>query len=90
MDPISPKVRQVILLTIAMIPLVMLTVAVWAVNRVEPYIGPFPFLLFWIVTWVFLTPFFMMLVYVLDRRWTRKFAASGTTGPREKGDRDVR
>lgn len=70
MKPPPSAARRMILGSVAAFPLVMLTAMVWAVNRTHPYIGPFPFLLFWIVAWVFVTPFFMAVVYVLDHRWS--------------------
>lgn len=35
-------------------------------NRVEPLVLGLPFVLFWILTWVVLTPVVMGVVYVLD------------------------
>lgn len=35
-------------------------------NRVEPLVLGFPFVLFWILTWVVLTSVVMGVVYVLD------------------------
>jgi hypothetical protein len=49
---------------LALIPAVMLTFAVPLVNRVEPRVLGFPFLLVWIVVWVALTPLFL---YAVDR-----------------------
>jgi hypothetical protein len=39
------------------------------VNRTEPVILGLPFLLFWIVTWVFLTPFFLLGAYLLESKY---------------------
>lgn len=86
----SPAVRRVVLGSIAIFPLAMLTVLVWAVNRTHPYIGPFPFLLFWIVAWVFLTPFFMAVVYVLDHRWQRADEDAGGRDDLRGGETGVR
>ena len=44
---------------LAVIPAAMLSFAVVAVNRVEPRILGFPFLLVWIVLWVAITPLFL-------------------------------
>jgi hypothetical protein len=52
---------------LAAIPVVMLTLAIPAVNRVEPRIFGLPFLLAWIVAWILLTPAFLALVAHLDR-----------------------
>ncbi len=53
---------------LALVPAVMLTFAVPLVNRVEPRIFGFPFLLVWIATWVALTPLFLYAVDRLRRR----------------------
>jgi hypothetical protein len=44
---------------LALIPALMLTFAVPLVNRVEPRVFGFPFLLAWIVVWVAATPLFL-------------------------------
>lgn len=54
---------------LAAIPFAALTVAVPLVNRVEPRILGLPFVLFWILAWVFLAPAFMFAVGRLERRW---------------------
>jgi Protein of unknown function (DUF3311) len=53
----------------AAIPLAALTVAVPFVNRVEPRVLGLPFVLFWIVVWVAITPAFMWFVGRLEHRW---------------------
>jgi len=54
---------------LAAIPFAALSVAVPLVNRIEPRIFGLPFLLFWIVAWVFLTPAFVFTIGRLERRW---------------------
>ncbi|HZY99590.1 MAG TPA: DUF3311 domain-containing protein [Candidatus Baltobacteraceae bacterium] len=54
---------------LAAIPVAALTVAVPLVNRVDPRIFGLPFVLFWILAWVFLTPLFLLAVGRLERRW---------------------
>ncbi len=54
---------------LAAIPIAALTVAVPAVNRLEPRVLGLPFVLFWIVLWVTLTPGFVWAIGRLDRRW---------------------
>jgi hypothetical protein len=54
---------------LAAIPIAALSVAVPWVNRVEPRIFGLPFLLFWIVAWVFLSPVFVWTIGRLERRW---------------------
>ena len=52
----------------ALVPVVMLTVAIPFANRVEPRIFGLPFLLAWIVFWIFATPVFLGIVARLERR----------------------
>ena len=54
---------------LAVIPVAALSVAVPLVNRVEPRILGLPFVLFWILLWVALTPAFLYGVGRLERRW---------------------
>lgn len=54
---------------LAAIPVAALTVAVPLVNRVDPRILGLPFVLFWILAWVFLTPAFLWTVGRLEGRW---------------------
>ena len=51
------------------IPVCALTFAVPLVNRVDPRVLGLPFVLFWIVAWVFLTPGFLWLTGRIERRW---------------------
>lgn len=51
-------------IVLAAIPPVMLTFAIPLVNRIEPRIFGFPFLLSWMVFWVVVTPLFL---YGADR-----------------------
>jgi hypothetical protein len=50
---------NVLRVLLAVIPALMLTFAVPAVNRVEPRVFGLPFLLVWIVLWVVVTPLFV-------------------------------
>lgn len=54
---------------LAAIPVAALSVAVPFVNRVEPRILGLPFVMFWIVAWIFLAPGFLWLVGRVERRW---------------------
>jgi hypothetical protein len=56
-------------LLLAAIPFAALTVAVPFVNRIEPRIAGLPFVMAWIVAWVFLTPAFLWTVGRVERRW---------------------
>ncbi|MFQ6070796.1 MAG: DUF3311 domain-containing protein [Candidatus Aminicenantales bacterium] len=51
------------------VPFVMLVFALPLVNRIEPVILGLPFLLFWIVAWVLLTPPILFLAYLLERKY---------------------
>ncbi len=53
---------------LAAIPVVMLTLAVPLVNRVEPRIFGLPFLLVWLVVWVAVTPLFLLVIERLRRQ----------------------
>ncbi len=55
-------------MVLALIPALMLSVAVPFVNRIEPRIFGLPFILAWIVLWVLLTPAFMYCIYRLEGR----------------------
>lgn len=52
---------------VAAIPPVMLTLAIPFVNRVEPRLFGFPFLLAWMVIWVAVTPLFLLYANALGR-----------------------
>ncbi len=54
---------------LAAVPMMALSVAVPFVNRVEPRIFGFPFLLAWIVFWVLVTPLFIWSIGRIERRW---------------------
>lgn len=53
---------------LAIVSPVMLTLAVPLVNRVEPRVFGFPFLLVWIFAWVAATPLCLYGVYRLEGR----------------------
>lgn len=65
MFPLRLKVLRAIL---ALLPTLMLTVAVPLVNRIEPRILGLPFVLAWIVFWVLLTPLFLYGIYRIEGR----------------------
>jgi hypothetical protein len=50
---------NVLRVLLAAVPVFMLTFAVPIVNRVDPRLFGFPFLLVWIVLWVAATPLFL-------------------------------
>ena len=54
---------------LAVVPIAALSVAVPLVNRIEPRVLGLPFVLFWIVAWVALTPLFLWSIGRIERRW---------------------
>lgn len=50
------------------IPVVMLTLAIPLVNRIEPRIFGIPFLAGWIAIWVLLTPLFLYALYRVEKQ----------------------
>ena len=55
-------------LLLGSIPFLMLVFALPFVNRLEPVILGMPFLLFWIMAWVIMTPVILFLAYRLERK----------------------
>ncbi len=53
---------------LAAIPFLTLVFALPLVNRTEPVILGLPFLLFWIIGWVALTPLVLFLAYRLEKK----------------------
>lgn len=53
---------------LAVIPFATLVFALPLVNRREPFILGLPFLLFWIVAWVVLTPLILFIAYRLEKK----------------------
>jgi hypothetical protein len=60
-----------IALRFALIPFLTLVLALPFVNRERPFVFGLPFLLFWIVFWVLLTPFILMAAYWAERKFNR-------------------
>ena len=60
-----------IALGLALIPFLMLVLALPFVNRVGPFVLGLPFLLFWIVLWIFLTPFILMAAYWAENKFNK-------------------
>ena len=56
-------------LILGAIPFITLVFALPLVNRIEPVILGLPFLLFWILAWVILTPFILFLAYRLEKKF---------------------
>jgi hypothetical protein len=64
-----PKKGTRYALLLASIPYVTLALMLPLVNRTEPVIWGLPFLLFWIVVWVFVTPFLLLAAYHLEKKY---------------------
>ena len=58
-------------LAFALIPFLMLVLALPFVNQLRPYVLGLPFLLFWIVLWIFLTPFVLMAAYWAEKKFNK-------------------
>lgn len=56
-------------LLLASVPYLTLAFMLPLVNRTDPVIWGLPFLLFWIVVWVFLTPFILLAAYYLEKKY---------------------
>jgi hypothetical protein len=61
--PIDHPRRTTLSLVLALIPACALIGGLPFVNRLEPILFGLPFLLFWILAWVVLTPVFLFLAY---------------------------
>ena len=58
-----------IALILGAIPFITMVFALPLVNRIEPVILGLPFLLFWLLSWVVLTPFILGLAYRLEKKY---------------------
>jgi len=56
-------------LLLGAVPFLMLVFALPFVNRAEPVILGFPFVLFWILLWVALTPLVLFLAYKIEKKF---------------------
>jgi hypothetical protein len=65
-------------LILGAIPFLTLVFALPLVNRIKPVIWGLPFILFWILAWVLLTPLILFVAYILERRINKS----------EEGDKD--
>jgi len=54
------------------IPYLTMVLALPFVNRIEPMILGFPFLLFWILFWVAMTPPILLLAYLCEKKFNPK------------------
>jgi membrane protein implicated in regulation of membrane protease activity len=58
-------------LILGAIPFITLVFALPLVNRVHPIIIGLPFLLFWIICWVLVTPLILVAAYLLEKRFNK-------------------
>ena len=56
-------------LLLGAIPFITLVFALPLVNRIRPTVLGLPFLLFWILLWVLLTPLILFLAYRAEQRY---------------------
>ena len=56
-------------LLLGAVPFLTLVFALPFVNRIEPVILGLPFLLFWILVWVMLTPFILFCAYLCEKKF---------------------
>ena len=56
-------------LLLGAIPFITLVFALPLVNRIQPVVLGLPFLLFWILAWVLLTPVILFLAYLAEKRF---------------------
>jgi len=56
-------------LLMAAIPFITLVFALPLVNRIYPLILGLPFILFWILSWVILTPLILFIAYTLEKKF---------------------
>jgi hypothetical protein len=56
-------------LILGAIPFLTLVFALPFVNRIEPVILGFPFILFWILLWVLLTPAILFIAYRIEKKF---------------------
>jgi hypothetical protein len=59
------------------VPFIMLVLALPLVNRIEPVILGLPFLLFWILTWVMLTPPILFAAYLCEKKFNKTTEGEG-------------
>lgn len=72
-----PKGTRIALL-FGSIPFLTLVFALPLVNKIKPMVSGLPFLLFWIVLWVFLTPFILMAAYWAEKRFNKDDSKDGS------------
>ena len=56
-------------LMLGAIPFITLVFALPLVNRIKPVVFGLPFILFWILSWVILTPLILFIAYTMERKF---------------------
>ena len=56
-------------LLLGAVPFITLVFALPLVNRIYPIVLGLPFILFWIISWVILTPFILFLAYKVEKKF---------------------
>jgi membrane protein CcdC involved in cytochrome C biogenesis len=69
LEEVGMKKGTKIALILGAIPFITMVFALPLVNRIEPIILGLPFLLFWLLAWVVLTPFILALAYKLEKKF---------------------
>ena len=59
-------------LLLGCIPFITLVFMLPLANRIEPVIFGLPFLLFWIVVWIVLTPLILLAAYLVERKFNAR------------------
>jgi hypothetical protein len=75
--------RQTRVRLLAAVPVLALVAALPFVNRVEPLVLGLPFLLFWMLAWVMVTPAFLGAAYLLRHGGTDGGSKAGSDAARE-------
>jgi len=60
-----------IALILGAIPFITMVFALPLVNRIEPIILGLPFLLFWLLAWVMMTPLILFVAYILEKKYNK-------------------
>ena len=69
LEEVGMKKGTRIALILGAIPFITMVFALPLVNRIEPIILGLPFLLFWLLAWVVLTPVILALAYKLEKKY---------------------
>jgi len=56
-------------LILGALPFLTLVFALPFVNRIEPMVLGLPFILFWILSWVILTPLILFAAYLIEKKF---------------------